>query len=515
MSPSVSISMRPYNLVRAKVSILNNSIEKRITIFGSLVVFVSSLTLLTGCFSEDFTPSQSSDISFSIDTLRFDTVFTEIGSITRPVRIRNLSDNNITIQEIKLTEPNSKFRMNVDGLPGSSFENVRINALDSVWVFIEVTIDPDEPLSTSPFVINETVEVSSGADVNLLHLEAFGQNANYFPSRDAQGQVVGLTCNNSSIVWDDPRPYVVNGLLFIDSCGLVISPGTQVFVHGGVVRLNGQIVNDGGLFFLPNGSIDVLGTADQPVVIQGDRLESAFDDVPGQWSGIRLLAGSRNNRFSHATIRNSIVGIRADSASQVLIESCDIHNTSNVGFIGIGAEAVINNSLFYNNAAQSILLSQGGNYELNYNTIANNINDQPGLFIDNFQCLDIDCEQIATRPNTTTIRNSIITGSNPNEIVIVDITDGSEPESLNLSFSQTILRVDETENLFDFSAVCDGCLINPEGPIFFDASNDIYTLDTMSAGLNLGVPIPNIATDQLGVLRNVTTPDLGCFELVE
>ena len=495
--------------------ILSNTIVNKTAIFGGLVIFVGCLTLLSSCFNEDFTPSQSADISFSIDTLRFDTVFTEIGSITRSVRIRNLSEDNITIQEIKLTESDSKFRMNVDGLPGSSFQDIRINGQDSIWMFIEVTIDPDEPLSASPFVINETVEVSSGSDVSLLHLEAFGQNANYFPSRDAQGQVIGLTCNNGTIVWDDPRPYVVNGLLFIDSCGLVISPGTQVFVHGGIVRLGDQIVNDGGLFFLQDGSIDVVGTADQPVVIQGDRLEPAFNDVPGQWSGIRLLAGSQNNRFSHTTIRNSIVGIRADSASQVTLESCNIHNTANVGFIGIGAEAVINNSLFFNNAAQSILLSQGGNYELNYNTIANNINDQPGLFIDNFQCLDVDCEQIAIRPNTTTIRNSIVTGSNPNEVVIVDITDGNTPESLNLSFSQTLLRIEETENLFDFESICDACLINPEGPLFLDASNDIYTLDTMSVGMNQGLPIPNVVTDLIGVLRDGMTPDIGCFELVE
>ncbi len=495
--------------------ILSNSIVNKAAIFGGLMIFVGCLTLFSSCFNEDFTPSQSSDLSFSIDTLRFDTVFTEIGSITRSVRIRNLSEDNISIQEIKLTDSDSKFRMNVDGAPGSSFQNIRINGQDSLWVFIEVTINPDEPLSDSPFVINETVEVSSESDVSLLHLEAFGQNANYFPSRDAQGQAIGITCNNGTIVWDDPKPYVVNGLLFIDSCGLVISPGTEVFVHGGVVRLGDQIVNDGGLFFLQNGSIDVVGTADQPVVIQGDRLEPAFDDVPGQWSGIRLLAGSQNNRFSHTTIRNSIVGIRADSASQVTLESCNIHNTANVGFIGIGADAVINNSLFYNNAAQSILLSQGGNYELNYNTIANNINDQPGLFIDNFQCLDADCEQIAIRPNTTTIRNTIVTGSNPNEVVIIDITDGNTPESLNLSFNQTLLTINETENLFDFESICDGCLINPEGPLFLDASNDIYALDTMSVGMNQGLPIPNIVTDIIGVLRDGMTPDIGCFELDE
>ena len=118
------------------------------------MIFVGCLTLLSSCFNEDFTPSQSADLSFSIDTLRFDTVFTEIGSITRSVRIRNLSEDNITIQEIKLTESDSKFRMNVDGLPGSSFQDIRINGQDSIWMFIEVTIDPDEPLScllyTSP-----------------------------------------------------------------------------------------------------------------------------------------------------------------------------------------------------------------------------------------------------------------------------------------------------------------------------------------------------------------------------
>ena len=36
-----------------------------------------------------------------------------------------------------------------------------------------------------------------------------------------------------------------------------------------------------------------------------------------------------------------------------------------------------------------------------------------------------------------------------------------------------------------------------------------------SVGMNQGLPIPNVVTDLIGVLRDGMTPDIGCFELVE
>ncbi len=474
------------------------------------------MIFLASCFDEEFVPSSSTDISFSLDTIRFDTVFTEIGSITRSVNIKNLSQENITIDQIKLAQSNSKFRINVDGVPGESFIDIRINALDSVWIFVEVTVDPDEPLSLSPFVISEAIDVvTDGSFMSQIHLEAWGQNANYFPSRDAQGRILGLTCGNGNIFWDDPKPYVIYGLLFIDSCGLTIAPGTQIHVHGGIARVDDQILNDGGLFFLENGSIDVVGTLDEPVVFQGDRLEASFADVPGQWAGIRLLGGSKDNRFSNVIIKNSIIGLRADSASQVLVEQTIIHNTSNAGFIGVNAEAEINNSLFYNNGAQSVLLSSGGRYQVNYVTLANNINDRPAIYMDNFQCLDPNCNKIALRPLTLKVCNSIFTGSNPNEVLIIDATEGSDAELLNISLNQTILKVDESENDFDFASICDGCIINPEGDLFLGEAQSVFSLDTSSVARNAGVPLPQLQIDIIGNLRDAMTPDIGCYEFID
>jgi len=71
-------------------------------------------------------------LSFSVDTLRFDTVFTAQGSATRSVKIYNDRDQTIEISEIKLGRGDqSKFRINVDGIPGDG-TNIEIPPNDSI-----------------------------------------------------------------------------------------------------------------------------------------------------------------------------------------------------------------------------------------------------------------------------------------------------------------------------------------------------------------------------------------------
>ena len=52
-------------------------------------------------------------------------------------------------------DPNSFFRINVDGITGNIAKDVEIAGKDSLYIFAEVTIDPDAPLSNSPFVIED------------------------------------------------------------------------------------------------------------------------------------------------------------------------------------------------------------------------------------------------------------------------------------------------------------------------------------------------------------------------
>lgn len=479
------------------------------------VFIIAFSVLLSSCFDESFESDFEVELITSVDTLRFDTVFTTIGSITRQLIVRNPTNTNINISSISLDlGEQSMFRLNVDGVPGNRATEVPVLANDSVHLFVEVTVDPDQPLSVSPFIIEEFLTINSGGTEKKVQLEAFGQNANYFPSRNSIGQIVGLGCRGGQIIWDDPRPYVINGLLFIDSCEIIVPPGTQIFVHGGIARQDDIIFGDGGLFFLADGRFNIAGTVDNPVVIQGDRLEPGFSDVPGQWAGIRFLAGSSGHSIRHAEIRNSTVGIRADSASSAEISNVIIANTSNIGLLAVHAELQVDNTLIHSNGPQSIAMTFGGEYNFRHCTIANFQNQSAGVFMDNFTCRNEECNVISTNPLEVNFTNSIIMGSNDNEIDIIDIGEGMDPDLFSLTLDHTLVKVlDENQN-FPENA-CVQCIEQIDQLVFLDEFNDDYTLDTMSVARGVATFLPELSLDILGFPRDPNTPDMGCFEFQE
>ncbi|MDV7394966.1 hypothetical protein RZS08_26510, partial [Arthrospira platensis SPKY1] len=120
----------------------------------ALLLGIGAFIFLLGCRHERmFRTDGDVRLAFSTDTLRFDTVFTELGSSTRILKVYNTYGQFLRISSISFaTGESTRFRMNVDGLPGEFFEDVEIAPNDSIYVFVEVTIDPDQPLSVSPFV---------------------------------------------------------------------------------------------------------------------------------------------------------------------------------------------------------------------------------------------------------------------------------------------------------------------------------------------------------------------------
>jgi hypothetical protein len=254
-----------------------------------------SLVLIWGCQKEEFTTSGSDKLTFSVDTLRFDTVFTQLGSATRIVKAYNASDKSIRIAHIHFeNESQTRFRLNVDGLQGKDFFDVEIAPNDSLYIFAAVTVNPDDPLSASPFVLEEKLVFETNGNIQKVQLEAWGQNANYLPSRFYADSITALTCNGGDWVWDDPKPYVIYGVLLIDDCKVRIPAGTHIYVHGGLTKVADDtsvtIYNDGFIALRGNSTLTIEGTKDHPVVIQGDRLEPEFAEVPGQWAGIWLQA---------------------------------------------------------------------------------------------------------------------------------------------------------------------------------------------------------------------------------
>jgi len=144
--------------------------------------------LINACQKDTSFGGGDPSITISTDTLTFDTVFTQVGSATR------------------------------------SFKS----GGDSVYVFADVTVDPDQPLSVSPFIIEEKIKIKAGETEAELLLEAWGQNANYVPGSRRKGIVSRLSCDLGMETWDDPKPYVIYGVLFIDSCELVLPEGVDI-----------------------------------------------------------------------------------------------------------------------------------------------------------------------------------------------------------------------------------------------------------------------------------------------
>jgi hypothetical protein len=491
------------------------------------LVVAASLGLLIwwGCNkNDDLLGDPGVLLEFSVDTLRFDTVFTELGSATRTLKVFNRFDQPIRISRISLSQGAlSKFRLNVDGLPvDGEATDIEIAAQDSMYIFGEVTINPDDPLSISPFVIEDGILFETNGNEQEVVLEAWGQNANYIPSRFSKGTLALLSCDFGEVVWDDPKPYVIYGRLIIDSCTLNLPAGAQVYVHGGIAQQEIamdtiEIFNDGLLFFQKDGNLSINGTLDNPVIIQGDRLEEPFLDEAGQWVGIRL--GSKENHIEHATIRNSFIGILVDSSANLTMEHTQIYNTLGYGLSGQHSTIEAKNCLFYNNGGACIQLSYGGDYQFDYCTLASFGVDASALALSNAICYDFLCSDFDVFPLETAFQNCIIYGSRADEIILADFTFGQDPSAFDVAFDRCIVRV---RDLLDpdkggypqfLQEQCATCInADFQDPLFMDPNENDYHLDTLSVAEMQANPIQGISIDLEGNDRDPSQPDIGCFE---
>ncbi len=141
-------------------------------------------------------------VQFSTDSVVFDTVFSGIGSTTRYFKVYNPCDKRINISEIRLGKNNlSKYRINVDGIATHIVKNIKIAGKDSIYIFIELTINTNQDMLLEQ---DSIIFLTNGnyQDVKLL---AWGQDIHF-----VNGKIINTT------TWTNDKPYLVYNSMLVD-----------------------------------------------------------------------------------------------------------------------------------------------------------------------------------------------------------------------------------------------------------------------------------------------------------
>lgn len=438
---------------------------------------------------EQITSSESAGLTFSADTVLFDTLFTTVGSITKRLKVYNRNDNAVRIDRIALGKgENSSYSIIVNGNEGTEFVDEVILGKDSMLVLVSVHIDPMD--NDLPFLVKDSVVVHANGNFGHVKLVAWGQDAIFL------GDQV-IDCNTT---WTSNRPYVLYDTVLVDTlCVLNIDPGARIFIENNI-----------SMFV--KGSMRINGTVDNKVIIRNTRLDPKFDIAPGQWGGLFFLEGTFDNVIEHAVISNGQIGIRlgspdADDIPEISIGNTIIEHMSSTGILSFTSDLYVYNTVIYNCGDLLIGNLAGGNYLYEHCTFSNDPNDffrdGPSVIIsDNF----IIPDQLELSGNLNIgITNSIIWGRENDEFVL----DGSAGRVLGVDISNNIIRSTDQElvNL--------GNIINQERnyPGFYDSRIFDYRLDSLANARNAGNDI-GILTDILGNDRD-EMPDFGAYERLD
>ena len=478
------------------------------------IIFIITLFLFASqaCKKEhQINPDSKLKLSFSADTVLFDTVFTSLGSATHQLRIYNNHADDLKISSIRLLGgESSPYRINLDGENATEFYDKIIPANDSLFSFLRVTINPND-LNT-PFVVEDELEFITNGNTQVIKLLAWGQNANYIVGDKVTGAIAGkykiVADSLQTTVWTPERPYVIYGYALINSYGtLRIEAGTKVYCHQG-----------SGIFAWSDGQLIIDGTAEAPVIIQGDRLEAYYNDTPGQWDQIMLMDGraGADHRISHAIIRNGFIGINCQSALKVTecalrIDNTIIENQSAYGLYSILYPVEAKNFVIAN-CGTTNFWAFGGDYRLLHGTIANYWNGNEhkvniGMQLLNY-ATDSQSGELFYYPINIEMSNCIVYGTQEDEF---KTSFSPEVDSTFLLDHCLIKTGKYTGNMAGFSH----CLFNYD-PFFADIrTNDLHIDSIASPVIGTGNPIiANELPYDLDGINRLGAPDMGAYQFV-
>lgn len=428
-------------------------------------------------------------LTFSTDTVSFDTVFTTVGSVTQRLMVYNPNPGKVIISTIRLAGgESSNFRINISGDPVIAASEVELAGNDSLFVFVRVTVNPNS--ANLPFVVSDSIEFTTNGTQQQVKLVAWGQNADFYKNAK-------ITTN---LIWDSLLAHVIYGSLSVENnATLTILPGTKVYFH------------QGGYLDIQKGStLLVTGNLDHPISFQGDRLDPYYKELPGQWIGIFLEEGSIGNEINYAIIKNGTIGLAVDAPelatnNLLKLDNTIIQNMTSDGILAYGTSILSTNCVIGNCGGSAIDILAGGTYDFRQLTIGNywsySVRNIPSLYISNYS-YDTLGNKVPGDLLKGYFGNAIVYGAEEEEIMY-DTLPGA---LFNLNFDHSLLRT--KLNTSDPIRYID-CIINKD-PLFKDVQHFNYMPDSLSPVIGKGIPM-GVPYDIKGIERGAT-PDLGAYQ---
>ena len=261
--------------------------------------------LLTACSDNDsFSTDSSLRLTFSTDTVRLDTLFAEVPSVTYTFWIYNRANDGLRIKTARLEKGNQTgFRVNLDGTflnpVGQDFE---VRKGDSLRVFVEITSYESHSVEPQLVEDNLLLTLESGVE-QKVNLRTYSWDALKMTNLEVE----------EDMTIESEKPLILyGGGIYIAKGATLTLRNTELYFHDEAgILVDGRLVADNCL-------------------LRGDRLDYMFDYLPydrvsGQWPGIAILGNAEGCWLTDTEVRNTWNGIWADSTHVVLVNSI-IHN---------------------------------------------------------------------------------------------------------------------------------------------------------------------------------------------
>jgi hypothetical protein len=502
-----------------------------------LLVSAGFSLFLPGCKPREEELQTSGALEFSADTVKFDTVFTTLRTVTKRLWVYNRNPKGVNVDLIGLEKPaTSAYTLLINGDLKQTATNLFIRGEDSLLVLVRAKL-PDNGQNGAPkdYVLEEKLNFrTNGQDQHVL-LRSFGQNIYLHDG-------VSLACGE---VWANDRPHVLyNSVVVPVGCTLRIKPGTRVYAHAGAtLDVQGTLLVNTLADYAPTDT--VKATNANIVRFSGDRSgEAQYATAPGQWGGIVLRASSRSNIVRYAQIQNATFGlllynpdnlsprpdVRLQNSVVRYISGADVSFAGarapleyGAGVLSVGGKATMENTLFTDCYEYAVLGIGGGEYDLNYCTVANyppttGVRSTASLTFTNVAA---DGKTISAGP-TLSLKNSVVWGSISDELFLDNYDSYSTGVSIQNTMLATQLYAATTDDK-NKPGLAKPSLNNLIGTYSYNypkfkrintSANSDYRLDTGSPGL--GRVTQQVGTpplrDLLNVPRDPVHPALGAYQ---